>query len=510
MGPSRENAAHPASTAIWPHFRRIVGQSLIYGTGNIATGFLHLAVVVVLTRFLTREGYGAYENAFVWFLFLTELFILGLGSSLFRYYNLVEEGEERRTVVSTALVAVVLVCLASNIVIFFARERIGSILYGDASYGSFLMLASVAAGLMVPARLGLVYIRILERPVFYTAVVIARVGAILLGIYIFVIRMDMAVLGAILSLLLSNLLLAAILIPWLISCVGLGFSRKLLRGMLSFGIPYIPAGISMWALSLSDRYLLTHFVSLEAVGLYSVAYRMGMAMALLLAGFQLAWPQFAYSLEHAEEGDAVYSRTLTYLFAVMMGAGLFLSLFREELIRFVATADYLQAAHVIPFVAFAYSFEAIFTITSLGAVFHHRTLYVALATLVAAAANILLNVILIPRLGITGAACSTTVSYILLALLMARFSKQFRNVPYEWSRMVKVAVVALLLILASFLIHHRAESSPGSLRPVSDVLLFLLFLPGLYLVRFFRKAEVLRAKEVFFRIVRRTREEGRR
>lgn len=496
MSAARENASHFGSLAIWPHFKRILGQSLIYGTGNIATGFLHLAVVVMLTRHLTREGYGAYENAFVWFLFVSELLALGFGSSLFRYYNLVEGADERRKVASTSLIIVLFTCIVSNIAILFLRGRMGALLYRDPSYGSILVLASVAAGLMVPARLGLVLIRILERPVFYTAVVMMRVTAMLLAIYILVIRMDLAVEGAVLSLLLSNLLFAAFLVPWLVSRVGLAFSRNLLRSMLSFGLPYIPVSASMWALSLSDRYLLTHFASLEAVGLYSVAYRLGMAMALLLAGFQLAWPQFAYSLEHAEEGDAVYSRILTWVFAAMVGTGLFLSLFREELIRVIATADYIQAAHVIPFVAFAYSFEAIFTVTSLGAVFHHRTSYVALATLVSAVTNISMNLLLIPHLGITGAACSTTVSYIVLALLMAWFSKKFRNVPYEWSRIAKVTLVGLILITASFLIHRHVAFTWRVLRVASDALLFLLFLPGLYLFRFFREAEVRRAREI--------------
>jgi O-antigen/teichoic acid export membrane protein len=114
--------------------------------------------------------------------------------------------------------------------------------------------------------------------------------------------------------------------------------------------------------------------------------------------------------------------------------------------------------------------------------------------------NIIFNIALIPRLGITGAAISTTISYILLALLMARFSRRFRNVPYEWARMMKAAGVALLLVLASFSLHHSGWFPPGFQRPLADVFLFLLFLPGLYVARFFREAEVARARTVFSRL----------
>ncbi|MFQ6105021.1 MAG: lipopolysaccharide biosynthesis protein [Candidatus Glassbacteria bacterium] len=498
---SSENLVPVKEIQIWPHFRRILTKSILYGAGNVATGFLHLAVIVILTRFLTKEGYGIYENAFVWFVLLSEMLSLGFGSSIFRYYNLYPDEKRRKEAVSTALLFVVFVCLSANLIIYFVSEPISGLLYGNPSYGKYLLYASVAAGLIVPARLAQVYIRIMERPVFYTFAVLLRVAVILIGIYILVVRMDMGASGAIKSLLISNLVFAALLVPWLVSHIRLSFSMKVLRGMLSFGIPYIPAGISMWALSLCDRYLLTYYTSLEAVGLYSVAYRLGMAMALILAGFQLAWPQFAYSLEHAREGDAVYSRTLTYLFMTMMSAGLLLSLFREELISLVATEEYLQAAYVIPFVAFAYSFEGIYTVTSLGAVFHHRTAYVALTSLIAALTNIVLNVIMIPRFGIAGAAGSTTASYIVLSILMARFSRRFRDVPYEWSRIIKVATVALALIIASFLLHSLLGADSKLLRILCDALLLILFFPLLFLMGFFKGGEILRAVSVISKSV---------
>jgi O-antigen/teichoic acid export membrane protein len=395
----------------------------------------------------------------------------------------------------------VIVCLAANAVIYSISGRIAALLYGTSSYADYVVYASVAAGLIVPGRLAQVYIRIMERPVFYTLAVILRVGAILSGLYVLVVRMGMGVEGAILSLLISNVIFALVLVPWLVRHVRLSFSVTALRGMLAFGLPYIPAGICMWTLSLCDRYILTYYTSLEAVGLYSVAYRLGMALALVLAGFQLAWPQFAYSLEHADEGDAVYSRTLTYLFVMMTAVGLVFSLFREEFISLAATDEYLQAAYVIPFVAFAYSFEGIFTVTSLGAVFHRKTLYVALTTLAAAVMNIVLNIFLIPRFGIAGAACATTVSYITLALLMARFSRKFRQVPYEWSRITVVALLAFLLISSSFVLHHLIDAEMRHFRVLGDLCLLILFFPLLYSMRFFSKGETRRARTLFSRHV---------
>ncbi len=508
MQSREERTPSGAVTPIWPHFRKILSQSFLYGAGNIASGFLHLAVVVILTRHLTREGYGIYENAFVWFILLSEVLGFGLVSSLFRYYNRADEESHRLRIVSTAFLFVLVVAILVNILLFFWRDRLSVLIFAVPAYSSYLLYAGIAAGLMVPARLVLAYIRILERPVLFTAAILLRVGTILAGLYVLVVRMDRGPEGAVLSLLISNLVLACWLVPWLLSRVRLRFSGEALRGMLSFGVPYIPAGISMWVLSLSDRYLLTRFDSLESVGLYSVAYRLGMAMALVLAGFQLAWPQFAYSLEHAEEGDAVYAKTLTYLFMTMITVGLALSLFREELTALVATEKYLPAAYIIPFVAFAYSFEAVYTVTSLGAVFHNRTLYVALSSLTAAGMNVLLNVLMIPRFGIGGAACSTAVSYLLLALCMARLSKRFRAVPYEWSRIVLVALVALALILGSFLLHSVMSGGTRSFRPVGDLALLLSFFPALYYLGFFSRAELRRARDVVSKRALRTKEGG--
>ena len=76
----------------------------------------------------------------------------------------------------------------------------------------------------------------------------------------------------------------------------------MLREVLSFGLPRVPHGVAHQVIAVADRYILTKFVSLREIGLYSVGASFGLGMKLFLSAFENAWAPFYF--ETMKEPDA--------------------------------------------------------------------------------------------------------------------------------------------------------------------------------------------------------------
>jgi O-antigen/teichoic acid export membrane protein len=104
---------------------------------------------------------------------------------------------------------------------------------------------------------------------------------------------------------------------------------------------------------------------------------------------------------------------------------------------------------VIPVVVLAYLFHGVFLLTSIGIGIEKKARYYPLITATAAAANIALNLALIPPFGMMGAAWATAVAYALMAGLGLAISHRLYPIPLEWERLALLAGGAALLYAAS-------------------------------------------------------------
>jgi O-antigen/teichoic acid export membrane protein len=140
----------------------------------------------------------------------------------------------------------------------------------------------------------------------------------------------------------------------------------------------------------------------------------------------------------------VFAVITTYAFAILclMTAGL--SATGADLLALMVPDTFAPAADVITWTAVGVLLQGVYLLTSIGLNITKKTQYYPLSTVAAAAASIALNVALIPRFGIVGAAWANAAAYGLQAAIAYRFSQRFYPIAYEWRRLLRVAAAALL------------------------------------------------------------------
>ena len=187
-----------------------------------------------------------------------------------------------------------------------------------------------------------------------------------------------------------------------------------------FSLPMVPQQLSGYILGLGDRVVIRHVLGSAAVGRYSVAYNVGSLGFILLVFLGWAWMPRIYAVADrvarfrllASSRDMMNLLLIPVVCGLAAGAPVVLevwvpqSFHPAELTPIVA----IIAICTFPFGQFQANLRALMS--------EGRTGRAAVATLVAAAVNIGLNVVMVPFLGITGSAIATVLSYALCARLV--------------------------------------------------------------------------------------------
>jgi O-antigen/teichoic acid export membrane protein len=165
-----------------------------------------------------------------------------------------------------------------------------------------------------------------------------------------------------------------------------------------------------------------------------------------MSAFEPAWGPFVYARAREEGGASTLARVATYAFAAFAAAALAVAALGPDLLRLMTPRNpaFHAAAPIIPVIALAYLLHGVFLLTSVGIGIARQARYYPIVTGAAAAANVAANFALIPRFGAMGAAWATVLAYAVMAGLGHVFSRRVFPIPFEGSRLSRIAAAAAL------------------------------------------------------------------
>jgi O-antigen/teichoic acid export membrane protein len=156
------------------------------------------------------------------------------------------------------------------------------------------------------------------------------------------------------------------------------------------------------------------------------------------------------------------------------------------IVDLLAPPDFRRAAEAVPLLCFATAAYSGYAVLAIGIGRARQTQFNWIVSGAAALVNIGINVALIPRYGMMGAAIATFVAYMTLFVGMWLNSRRVYPVPYQWRRVITLAAVAWGLTALGREI--------GSL-PVA-VALIVLYPLALAPLRFYQPAELRRLRRL--------------
>lgn len=440
------------------------------------TNALSFLLLPLFSRLLSAEDYGVLGVLQLLSSLTKVLFRMGLDGAFLRvHYDQADAHAQRRLAGTVALFSAVVGTLLFALVALASPVVLGLLFRHAQPPALWIMLVAADTWLGTFAFVPQALLRIAGRSRAFAAFSMLR-HSVNLALKVALLVAGWGVAGVLISDLVATAVFSAALLPTLWRGATPAWERAGLRAVLAFGLPRVPHGLLLQAQNLVDRPLLEAHVPLAQVGLYQVGYTLGSAVKFALSAFEPAWQPFVYAQIKRPDAQATLARVVTYVCAAFVALGLGLSVFARELVQ-VMTAPGLHAAWpVVPIVTLAYVLHGVFLLTSIGIGIEKKARYYPLVTLASASTNVLANLVLLPRLGMLGAAWATLAAYALMALLGFVLSRRLYPLPFEYGRLVRVLLAAAVTYAGSFL-------APTALLPAlaCKAALMLLF-PGLLLV----------------------------
>ena len=380
---------------------------------------------------------------------------LRISTAILYFFNAYDKKTDQRAVISTAMIGLfVLSSIIVGFICIFSTE-ISRIILKDSSLYYYFIIIFITMVFDLTIEPTLVYIRILDKSVLYTAISIVRLTmAVSLNIY-FIVFLGYGVLGFLYSGIIVSFITFVFCCLWTFKDTGIRISIEIFKAIAVYSTPLIPASFCMTALHSADTYILSILAGVYSVGLYSLAYKFGKILSdAILTPFGLVWGPMVYRTIKEDNGKEIVARVCTIFCAVLILTGLIIAFSIKDVIRIMADEKFFEAHIAVPFVLSGYIFYAVSTQFHFGSLYKKKTVYTLYANAIAALSNIILNLLIIPvmELKYLGAAITTSISFLILAGCRWFFSNKVFPIQYEIKKMSGLFLVGLGIFLMGLFI----------------------------------------------------------
>ena len=402
------------------------------GIAQIVGALKGLILLPILTKTLGAESYGIWALILATISLLMPLALLQLGFAMTRFLAAEKDKEKISKGFSSIFAAASFTALVLSFLIFILAEPLAVAVFGGAGVASFVKISAFLVLLMTLDQVIFEYFvafRQMERyavfMIFQTIGEIVLIGYLVLSGY--------GLFGAIISLLVVKV--AVFVVGFLLVGREVGISKpsiSILRNYLVFSLPMIPTTLCIWIVNLSDRYVIGYFMDIGDVGIYSAAYGVGSLVALFFAPISTV---LLPTITNLYENDKIqelkthlkYSLKFYLMFAIPSLFGL--SILSKSLLRTLTTSEFVSGYLIVSIVALAIILFNCSSVSMNVVVLHKKTKLVGTIYAISASINMAMNIILVPIIGILGAAIATLMTF--AAHLSVVSIIGFRRLPFD-------------------------------------------------------------------------------
>lgn len=446
--------------------KRLAGETAIYGLGTIIPRLLNYFLVPFYTRVFAQDAYGQITELYAWVAIVMVMLTYGMETAFFRY---AESEKDPKKVFNTATASLLFTSIVFLIFVFiFLGDIASSIQYSG--HKEYIGLLAIIVAIDAFTSLPFANLRYQKKAKRFALIKIISVliNVILNFIFILIIPQVMGanlkdlilyqgtdLIGFVfVANLVSSLASLLLLLPELRS-FKLQIDWKIFRKLLDYGMPILVIGIAGMINEVADKILLKYFLAdrstAEAqIGIYGANYKLAILMMLFIQMFRYAAEPFFFRESGNKDARQIYSSVMTYFviftWFIFLGVTLYIDIFKH----FIGPAFWV-GLQVVPIVLSAKLFLGIFYNLSVWYKLTNKTLYGAVIALFGASITIILNIILIPKIGYLGSAWANFACYFSMMVISFLWGRKIYKVDYNLKKILLYSFLALIIYFVSTL-----------------------------------------------------------
>lgn len=422
----------------------LINDVFLYGIASALVPLISLITVPLLTHRLTASEYGAFELVISYVGVAAIIGGLGQDSAFARFYYDDDDVDRRKAVIKqaflTQFIASIVVCL--GIVVF------GTHLFSKISSISHYQLVVICAALAVPAIVGFNFSRnVLKWTFFRKQYVVATMiygVVILIGYYILIVIYNLGTMGAVAAQIIASLLAFA-WGCWIIRHCGIGLRLKNFSfAVLRYGIPYVILGMLSLGFRALDKTIIANYGGLESAAVYAVGFKIATLILVIESTFNLAWGPVALAIHKSKDSVESYNMALSSLGWVSSSVFLFIAIFSDWIVAFVAPSKYAEAADVATIICTGFVMQSLAGVAAIGIELAKKPRLLILSWVVGVGLATVLMLQLAPTMGVIGVAIAVSIGFFVEAVI--RIICAYRVYPIRLE--LKQGIAPLLLAIS--------------------------------------------------------------
>jgi O-antigen/teichoic acid export membrane protein len=378
------------------------------------------------------------------------LFQSGMQNALLKYYLETEDYIRRKRIFSSIIS---LICVLGIIFTAFGvlcSLEISQIVIGTSKYSNLVELLFISLFLDTLGFFGLQLLKTQEKAkkVVLFSILSALVNLILNIIFVYCAKIGVE--GIFWAQIISSICLLIFLLKDVfaefIPVMDIYFIKK----AFIFSLPIILGGLMSSSVDVCDRFFLNIYTDKNVVGIYSFSYKIAMVMNIFVISFRTAWIPYALNLYKRDNSPEAFGKT----YVKLLSAGFFIILavtffapafFNMKLFgMYLISKSYEPGLIILPYVLTGYLLNGIIAFYSLYPFVSNRSYHFLISDGSAFVVNIILNFMLVPAMGMLGAAIATTSAFLISAAYLYIISRKRINIIYPLNNIAIITFVTFI------------------------------------------------------------------
>ncbi|NQE54229.1 putative flippase AglR [ANME-1 cluster archaeon GoMg3.2] len=423
----------------------------LIGITTLLVSLSGIILLPILTKNLPIEEYGAWTLIGVTIGLIPAVVMLGLPYTMVRFLSAAKKREEiQEGFYSIAFIVLFTSAIASLLLLLFSKPIAASLFDDNLTIARILPLI-----VFIECLNGLLlnFFRTFQQIKRYSIFLFIKTYLNVALVAYFVLS-GYGIFGAVTGLLITDLIVFLIMASLTIAEIGIKIPKFTdTKEYLAFGLPTVPGNLSSWIVNSSDRYVIGVFLGTAFVGYYSPSYALGSMILMFLAPLSFMLPVVLskyYDENNMNEVKTVLRYSLKYFLLLAIPATFGLSLLSKPILTILSTPEIASQGYLVtPFVAVSALLFGIYATFHYIIILEKKTKIVGAIWIMAAILNLGLNIVVVPCMGILGAAITTLLAFAFALILTSFYSHKYFTFDIDFRFILKsiFASVAMSLVI---------------------------------------------------------------
>lgn len=419
----------------------------------------------ILTRAMTIEQYGAFSLINTTLMLAVVPSKAGIPNAIIRFFPEFDDSENKRNLFASTIFYYGVIFAICGTFLYLLGLGISNYFFDMRTEYALCFIIMAAYQFIKPINIiGYNFLRVNNRTILINALsLITKIISVGAGLMFFLVIIK-ELYGFFIGTVIAEAIAFCIIFKWFFRKFNLNLknvSRKIIRNVILFGFPLLLNEVSYLLLSYGDRFIIDWKIGHEALGVYSVGYNLAMYVSNVIT-FALSYavvPIYVdlYQKEGRLKTEQFLNRSMHYLLASIIPICFGYIAVSKEMFIVLASNKYHFAASFSGIILIGNTLLGMNNVLNAGLYIKKRSSTILYIMLFSAIINLLLNIVLVPKIGISGAAIATLIACILSAIITIIFS--FPHIKIRISY-VTIGYYFLLSVLMYLILKEVSFSMP--------------------------------------------------